>query len=158
MKNQSIAQRLSFPKIRTDLHVRDAMNTANEAIKEIKEKDNKPLTRTEINQITYVTALIITDQIGLGPVRETTQKKKAPLWKARVKNNIRKKRSDLSILVEMEKGSRIKGRKRKQMLKRYNIKNPEDLATGKEVLKQQIQEKAQRIRRFEKRAKFVRQN
>ena len=58
----------------------------------------------------------------------------------------------------MEKGSRIKGRKRKQMLKRYNIKNPEDLATGKEVLKQQIQAKAQRIRRFEKRAKFVRQN
>lgn len=58
----------------------------------------------------------------------------------------------------MEKSSRIKGRKRKQMLKRYNIKNPEDLATGKEVLKQQIQAKAQRIRRFEKRAKFVRQN
>lgn len=91
MKNQPIAQRLSFPKIRKDLHVRDAINTANEAIKEIKEKDNKPLTLTEINQITYVTALIITDQIGLRPVRETTQKKKAPLWKARVKNNIRKK-------------------------------------------------------------------
>lgn len=58
----------------------------------------------------------------------------------------------------MEKGSRIKERKRKQMLKRYNIKNAEDLATAKEVLKQQIQAKTQRIRGFEKRAKFVRQN
>ena len=48
----------------------------------------------------------------------------------------------------MEKDSRIKKRKRKQMLKRYNIKNQADLAIAKEVLKQQIQAKAQRIRRF----------
>ena len=75
-----------------------------------------------------------------------------------MENNIRKNKSDLSILVEMEKGSRIKERKQKQMLKRYNIKNPADLATAKEVFKQQIQAKAQRIRRFEKRAKFFRQN
>lgn len=67
-----------------------------------------------------------------------------------MENNIRKKRSDLSILVELENGSRIKERKRKQMLKRYNIRNPTDLTTAKEVLKQEIQAKAQRIRRFEK--------
>ena len=53
---------------------------------------------------------------------------------------------------------RVKERKRKQMLKRYNIRNPTDLTTAKEVLKQEIQAKAQRIRRFEKRAKFFRQN
>ena len=75
-----------------------------------------------------------------------------------MENNIRKNTSNLSILVEMKKGSRIKERKQKQMLKRYNIKNPADLATAKEVFKQQIQAKAQRIRRFEKRAKFFRQN
>lgn len=131
------------------------MNTANEAIKEIKEKDNKPFILTEINQIAYVTALTITEEVGLRPVRETNRKKKAHLWKTRMENNIRKKRSDLSILVEMEKDSRIKERKRKQMLKRYNIKNQADLATAKEVLKQQIQAKAQRIRRF---AKFFWQN
>ena len=91
-------------------------------------------------------------------MRETTRKKKVPLWKVRIENNVRKKRSDLSILVELENGSRIKERKRKQMLKRYNIRNPTDLTTAKEVLKQQIQAKAQRIRRFEKRAKFFRQN
>ena len=72
-----------------------------------------------------------------------------------MENNIREKRSDLSILVEMEKDSRIKERKRKQMLKRYNIKNQAHLATAKEVLKQQLQAKAQRIRRF---AKFFWQN
>lgn len=51
--------------------------------------------------------------------------------------------------------SRIKERKRKQMLKRYNIKNQAHLATAKEVLKQQMQAKAQTIRRF---AKFFWQN
>ena len=158
VKNQPIAQRLSLPKIRTGLHVRDLINTANEAIKKIKEEHNKLFTLTELNQIVYVTALIITEQIDLRPMRETTRKKKVPVWKVRMENNIRKKRSDLSILVELENGSRIKERKRKQILKRYNIRNPTDLTTAKEVLKQEIQAKAQRIRRFEKRAKFFRQN
>ena len=102
--------------------------------------------------------MFFTEQIGLRPMRETARKKKVPLWKVRMENNIRKKCSDLSMLVELENGSRIKERKRKQMLKRYNIKNPADLTTVKEVLKQQIQAKAQRIRRFETRAKFFRQN
>ena len=145
VKNQPIAQRLSLPKIRTGLHVRNSSNTANEAIKKIKEEHNKLFTLTELNQIVYVTALIITEQIDLRPIRKTTRKKKVLVWKARMENNIRKKRSDLSILVELENGSRIKERKRKQMLKRYNIRNPTDLTTAKEVLKQEIQAKAQRI-------------
>ena len=91
VKNQPIAQRLGLPKIRTGLHVLDAINTANEAIKKIKEEHNKPLTLTELNQIVYVTALIITEQIGLRPKRETTRKKKVPLWKVRMENNIWKK-------------------------------------------------------------------
>ena len=123
-----------------------------------KSKKNTTIRLTELNQIVYVTALIITEQIGLRPMRETTRKKKVPLWKVRMENNIRKKRSDLSILVELENGSRIKERKRKQMLKRYNIKNPADLTTLKGALKQQIKATAQRIRRFGKRAKFFRQN
>ena len=58
--------RLSLPEIRTGLHVRDSINTANETIKKIKEEHNKLFTLTELNQIVYVTALIITEQIGLG--------------------------------------------------------------------------------------------
>ena len=81
VKNQPIAQRLSLPKIRTGLHVRDSINTANEAIKKIKEEHNKLFTLTELNQIVYVTALIITEQIDLRPMREITRKKKCPYGK-----------------------------------------------------------------------------
>lgn len=141
VKNQPIAQTLSLPKIRTDLHELDAINNVNEAIKEIKEKYNKAFILTEINQISYVTALIITEQVG-----ETSEgnkpKKESALMESTNGEQHQKKRSDLSFLVEMEKDSRIKEGKRKQMLKRYNIKNQADLVTAKEVLKQQIQAKA----------------
>lgn len=78
---------LSLPKIRTDLHELDAINTANEAIKKIKEKDNKPFILNEINLIAYVTALIVTEEVGLRPVRETNRKKKAHLWKTTSERN-----------------------------------------------------------------------
>lgn len=52
-----------------------------EAIKKIKEEHNKLFTLTELNQIVCVTALIITEQIDLRPMRETTRKKKVPVWK-----------------------------------------------------------------------------
>lgn len=50
----------------------------------------------------------------------------------------------------------MKGRKRDQIKKRYNIKKAAGIPTAKELLKQQIQAKAQRIRRFENRNKHFR--
>jgi hypothetical protein len=44
------------------------------------------------------------------------------------------------------------------MKKRYNIRNNADIPEAREKLKQQIQAKAQRIRRYEKRSKQFRQN
>ena len=73
---------------------------------------------------------------------------------------IQKKRSDLSILTEIQNGSNIRESKRKEIEKRYDIdiKKPGDVSIIKEKLKQQIQAKAQRIKRFEKRNKHFRQN
>ena len=42
LKNQPIGQRLGLPKIRTEPRVLDAINTANDAIKKIKEEHNNP--------------------------------------------------------------------------------------------------------------------
>lgn len=71
---------------------------------------------------------------------------------------ILRKRSDVSVLSEMQKGSRIRGNRENQIKKRYNIKCVDDISVVREKLKQQIQAKAQRIRRFEKRNNFSRQN
>ena len=68
-----------------------------------------------------------------------------------------KKRSDLSILTEIQNKSEVKPRKQRKIKRRYNIKKMEDIPEVKEKLKQQIQAKAQRIRRYEKRGKQLRQ-
>ena len=44
------------------------------------------------------------------------------------------------------------------MNQKYKLQNENDIAMGKERIKQKVQVKAQRIRRFEKRTKFYRQN
>ena len=99
-------------------------------------------------------------QIGLKPRQHSRIHKKTeePAWKAKIKKEIQKKRSDLSILTEIQNGSNIRERKRKEIEKRYDIKKPGDVPIIKEKLKQQIQAKAQRIKRFEKRNKHFRQN
>lgn len=75
-----------------------------------------------------------------------------------MEKEILRKRSDVSVLSEMQKGSRIRGNRENQIKKRYNIKCVDDISVVREKLKQQIQAKAQRIRRFEKRNNFFRQN
>ena len=160
VKYQEMTERPLLPKIKKDRRARDAIDTANKAIKEIKEGIDGPLTITGINQIVYATASIITEQIGLKPRQHSRigKKQKEPPWKAKIKKEIQKKRSDISILTEIQNGSKIRERKRKEIEKRYGIKKPGDVPTIKETLKQQIQAKAQRIKRFEKRNKHFRQN
>ena len=160
VKYQEMTERLLLPKIKKDRRACDAIDTANKAIKEIKEGIDGPLTITGINQIVYATASTITEQIGLKPRQHSRigKKQKEPAWKAKITKEIQKKRSDLSILTEIQNGSNIRERKRKEIEKRYGIKKPGHVPTIKETLKQQIQAKAQRIKRFEKRNKHFRQN
>ena len=98
---------------------------------------------TEINQIVFATASIITEQIAPKPKKRKAGRRDTLTWKAKLEKEITRKWSDLSILTEIEKGSNIKGRKRDQIKKCSNIK---------------IQAKAQRIRRFEKRNKHFLQS
>ena len=150
-----MTERPLLPKIKKDRRTHDAIHTANKAIKEIKEGIDGPLTITDINQIVYATASVITEQIGLKPRQHSRigKKQKEPAWKAKIKKEIQKKRSDLS---EIQNGSNIRERKRKEIEKRYGIKKPGDVPTIKETLKLQIHAKAQRLKRFEKRNKHFR--
>lgn len=159
VKYQEMTERPLLPKIKKDRRARDTIDAANKAIKEIKEGIDAPLNITSINQIVYATASIITEKTGLKPRQHSRIHKKTeePAWKTKIKKEIQKKRSDLSILTEIQNGSNIRERKRKEIEKRYDIKKPGDVPIIKEKLKQQIQAKAQRIKRFEKRNKHFRQ-
>ena len=76
----------------------------------------------------------------------------------KIEKDIEMKRKELSILTELEKGSQVKERKIRNIERKYNIRRNQNLTEVKEIIKQQMQAKAQRIRRFEKRTKFYRQN
>lgn len=75
-----------------------------------------------------------------------------------MENEILRKLSDVSALTEKQKRSRIRGNRENQIKKRYNINFADDTPVVREKLKQQIQAKAQRMRRFVKRNNFFRQN
>lgn len=158
VKEQQLAERYQLPKRKKDARVQDAIDVANKAINDIKVNGGRPLTQTDINQIVYSAALIITEQTNLIPRTTKSTQRKKPLRKENMEKVILRKRSDVSVLSEMQKGSRIRGNRENQIKKRYNIKCVDDISVVREKLKQQIQAKAQRIRRFEKRNNFSRQN
>ena len=97
VKYQEMTERPLLPKIKKDRHAHDAIDTANKAIKGIKEGIDGPLTITDKNQIVYATASVITEQIGLKPRQHSRigKKQKESAWKAKIKKEIQKKRSDL---------------------------------------------------------------
>ena len=61
-------------------------------------------------------------------------------------------------MKELQKGSNVKNTKADKIKKKFGIKNQDNTAKTKESLKQEVQAKAQRLRRYTKRAIFFRQN
>ena len=127
VKYQEMTERPLLPKIKKDRRAHDAIDTANKAIKEIKEGIDGPLTITDISQIVYATASVITEQIGLKPRQHSRigKKQKEPAWKTKIKKEIQKKRSDLSILTEIQNGSNIRERNGKRLRNATGSKNLE---------------------------------
>ncbi|XP_070411336.1 golgin subfamily A member 6-like protein 25 [Nothobranchius furzeri] len=119
--------------------------------------DTSPKESKKENKYSTETATVITD-LSFTKKIEKQGKRKQPKWKADIEKDILKKRKDLSLLTEIEKGTITNKRKERQMKKRYNIQDTTDIVEAKEKLKQQIQAKAQRIRRYEKRSKHFRHN
>ena len=86
---------------------------------------------------------MITEKAGTKQKKKKSWKRKQPKWKEDIAKDIKKK-SDLSLLIEIENGTLVNQRKNRQIKKRYTIKRKEDIAGAKEKIKQQIQAKAQR--------------
>ena len=120
------------------------------------------LNLNNINLLQYVTAYIISEKLGKTPKIPKTKsnKRQLPKWKARIENQIKSMRADLSILTDMaQKGETQKISKKKQRIKKkYKITTNQELQAARESLKMRIQAKAQRIRRYVKRSKQFSQN
>ena len=107
----------------------------------------------------YAAAAVIAEELGKKyKYIQTRTSRKTPTWKRQIEESIRANRTDLSRLNEMLRNSMMAEKKRRQTIKKYNISTRNDVLKAMEMLKQQIQAKAQRLRRFDKRAKFFYQN
>ena len=121
--------------------------------------DNMDLTTT--NQMQYTAALLITNKKT--PTKPATNRKPRggpPAWQQRLQKQIDQLRRDISILTEYTNGnttSKVR-RKLKTILKKYKITADEQLIACKEDVKQALQAKTQRLRRYTKRSEQYKQN
>jgi len=157
LKYQDMKDRERLPKIHNDKKTIHLIKQANKILEDIKNNQQDELELTSINQLCYAAASVVTEITG-SKHKKKQGKQKQPKWKADIEKDIQRKRGDLAALIEMENELLHNQRKIRQMRKRYIIKKTDDIPEAKEKLKQQIQAKAQRIRRYEKRSKQFRQN
>ena len=127
----------------------------------IEETSTDNMDLTTINQIQYTATLLITNKIT--PPKPTTNRKSRggpPARQQRLQKQIDQLRGDISIITEYTKGNitnKIR-RKLKTILKRHKVTADEQVIACKEDLKQALQAKAQRIRRYTKRSEQYKQN
>ena len=158
VKFQPMKERKKLSKLKNDKKLKRVVRTLDKIIEETS-TDNMDL--TTINQMQYTAALLITNKIT--PPKPTPNRKPRggpPVWQQRLQKQIDQLTADISIITEYTNGNtttKIR-RKLKTILKKHKITTDEQLIACKEDLKQVLQAKAQRPRRYTKRSEQYKQN
>ena len=136
-----------------DKKVKEMIRLANKVIGEIKQMQQVNI--DELNEFVYATSAVLTKRKGIKLKKmKMKSKKKQPAWKERIEADIQKKRGDLSALSKMTRGNEISQRRSRRMKRKYDIKIQHDITNIMEKIKQEIQPKAQRVRRYVKGSKY----
>ena len=127
----------------------------------IEETSTDNIYLTTINQMQYTAALLITNKIT--PPKAITNRKPRggpPAWQQRLQEQIDQLKGDISIIPEYTNGNTTNKirRKLKTILKKHKVTADEQLIAYKGELKQALQAKAQRLRRYTKRSEQYKQN
>ena len=156
-EHQDFSERDSLPKITNSAKLNLQIKLYNVALKKI--LTNKECDLSNLNAIIYATGKSISNQMGVKTIKKKSKYiNKPPKWKVKIQKEIHALPAELSILDEISKGIAVKTRKAKKVRNRNNVTDENSLLTAKEMLKQNIQVKAQRDRRHDKRNRFYRQN
>ena len=155
IEHTDMCNRNPLPKLQLSKDKQKTVYAYNAAMSEI--LGQKDINLTYLNQLLYATALAVTAKIG---IKVTNKKKrhKAPAWKEKIQREINAMRSELSVIEEIGRGTIVRTKQGRKVVRKYKLKDNKDVKEAREVLKQKIQLKAQRIKRYEKRSKFYRQN
>ena len=151
-------ERKKLSKVKNNKKLKRVVKTLDTIIEETS-TDNMNL--TTINQMQYTADLLITNKIK--PPKPATNKMPRggpPAWQQRLQKQIDQLRGDISIITEYTNGNTNNNirRKLKTILKKHKITADEQLIACKEDLKQALQVKAKRIRRYTKRSEQYKQN
>jgi len=114
---------------------------------------------TDINNLIYAAATIMTQTLN-EPSKRSKNTRNVKFWKIRMQKQISSWRRELSIIAETGTGSDNEklNRKKRKIFQKYKVTNAREVAQLTEILKQKVQAKAQRIRRYEKRETQYNQN
>jgi ribosome-binding protein aMBF1 (putative translation factor) len=114
---------------------------------------------TDINNLICAAATIMTQTMN-EPSKRSKNRRNVKFWKIRMQQQISSWRRESSIVVETGTGSDNGklNRKKRKVFKKYRVTNAREVAQLTETLKQKVQTKAQRIRRYEKRETQYSQN
>ena len=105
----------------------------------------------ETKEVIYAGGFVVTEKLNGKPKKFTNRRVNTkPRWKEKTEKEINELRGEVSILDELMRGVKVKSRILNTMKKKYKIKKSDDLTPLKETLKQKIEPKAEKLRRYEK--------
>lgn len=157
VRSLQMSERRRLPKLEESKKLVCFKQQVNGIIKELLEENQTDI--TEVNHLIYAAATVITETT-IKPRKTMKTGRFKDFWKIRIQKQISNWRKDLSILTESGSGSdNIKlNTKKRKIFQKYKVTNAREVAELIEKLKQKIQAKAQRIRRYEKRKNQYIQN
>ena len=123
----------------------------NGVIEELLEEDEMNI--TDINNLIYAGATIMTQTLN----EPSKSRRDIKFWKIRMQKQISSWRKELSIIAETGTGcdNGKLNRKKRKIFQKYRVTNAKEVALLTETLKQKVQAKAQRFRRYEKKVNSV---
>ena len=152
-----MSERKKLPKLETKnklIKLQEEINGVNEELLEENE-----MNITDTNNLIYAVATIMTQTLN-EPSKRSKNRRDVKFWKIRMQKQIESWRKVLSIVAETGTGSDNGklNRKKRRIFKKYRVTNARVVAQLTESLKQKVQAKPQRIRRYEKRETQYSQN
>ena len=150
--------RTRLPKIQTKTAI-NAIRTTNAALAEIVK--DQTLDITDLNTLTYAAAVVVLEETGERiekPNKKTNNGN--PKWQERIEKTIQQFRRELSYFAELKKPTISKKVRQKGEIlkKKYGITTEQKRTEVIETIKQKLQAKAYRLRRYKNRAKGYKQN
>ena len=146
-----------LPKLKTNSKLIKLQEEINGVTEELLEGEEMGI--TDINNLIYTAATVMTQTLN-EPSKRSKNRRNVKFWKVRIQKQISSWRNELSIIAETgtESDNWKPNRKKRKIFKKHRVTNATQVAQLTETLKQKVQAKAQRIKRYEKRETQYSQN